>query len=288
MNLDDCLPPALRGATITRVGAGLSGAGVYKVGEAHILKVHDAPIENLGILRLASDAGLAPRLVHVDEARHAIVLEYVADRGFMMMMVVPSSRDRAIALLGETLRKVHALPPPPDARRGDARTFLADLWPDLAGLAVPAFVAPTVQAVLDETPPPDDRLVVSHNDVNPTNLIFDGARLLLVDWSTASLNDPTYDLAAAAVFFRLDARPLFEAYDGSEPSPRFFYNKRLIAALAGTMFLRLAKQAGYGGGDTEIPLDEFYAKRRTGEVDIAAPEGQWLFGVALLDVSRSS
>jgi Phosphotransferase enzyme family len=266
----------------------MSGAGVYRVGDAHVLKVHDAPVPNLALLRLASDAGLAPRLVHVDEARNAIVSEYVEDRGFAMLMVTPSSRDHAISLLGELLRKVHALPLPPGGTLGDARTLLADIWPDLGGLAVPAFVAPIIQAVLDEPPPPDDRVVVSHNDVNPTNLIFDGKRLLLVDWSTSGPNDPTYDLAGAAVFLRIDARPLFEAYDGSEPSPRYFYNKRLVAALAGAMFLRLAKQGGYAGGDTEIPLADFYAKRLAGEVDIASPEGRWLFGIALLDVSRSS
>jgi aminoglycoside phosphotransferase (APT) family kinase protein len=288
MNLEDCLPPALRGATITRVAAGLSGAGVYRVGDAHVLRVHDAPLAHLALLRLASDAGLAPRLVHVDEARNAIVSEYVEDRGFAMLMVTPSSRDHAIALLGELLREVHALPLPPGGVVGDARTLLADIWPELAGLAVPAFVAPSIQAVLDEVPPPDDRVVVSHNAVDPTNLVFDGKRLLLVDWSASGPNDPTYDLAGAAVFLRLDARPLFEAYDGSEPSPRYFYNKRLVAALAGAMFLRLAKQAGYPGGDGEMPLAELDAKCRTGEVDIARPEGQWQFGVALLDVSRSS
>jgi hypothetical protein len=266
----------------------MSGAGVYRVGDDHILKVHEAPITNLAYLRVASDGGVAPGLVHVDEARNAIVLEYVRDRGFTMLIRNPSTRDRAIALLGELLRKVHALPLPPGGTVGDARTLLADTWPDLAGIPVPAFVAPAVQAALDEPPPPDDRVVVSHNDVNPTNLVFDGERLLLVDWSMSGPNDPTYDLAAAAVFFRLDARPLFEAYDGSEPSARYFYNKRLVAALCGAMFLRLAKQAGHPGGDSHLSIAEFYAKLGAGEVSLAKPEGKWLYGLALIDVSQTS
>lgn len=285
MNLDECLPPALRGATITPVGAGLSGAGVYRVNDSHILKLDD---RLAALQRLAGEAGLAPRVVHVDEVRHAIVTELIVDKGFLPMMIVPSTRDQAIALLGETLRRVHALPLPPDLPRSDARTVLADLQPQLAGFAVPAFVGPTLQAILDEPAPPDDRLVVSHNDVNPTNLVFDGERLLLVDWATAGANDPTFDLAAAAVFFRLDARPLFEAYDGSEPPPRYFYNRRLVAALAGTLFLKLAREAGHPGGDHHLSLDDFYAKRRAGEVSHASPEGQWLFGLALLEVSQQS
>ena len=37
--------------------------------------------------------------------------------------------------------------------------------------------------------------VASHNDPNPRNIIFDGARLWLVDWETSFRNDPMVDLA---------------------------------------------------------------------------------------------
>lgn len=40
-------------------------------------------------------------------------------------------------------------------------------------------------------------LVSSHNDPNPRNLLFDGARLWLVDWELASRNDRLFDLAIA-------------------------------------------------------------------------------------------
>ena len=51
MNLEACLPAELRGpaTTITRIAAGLSGAGVYRVeagGQAYVLKVStDEPVE---------------------------------------------------------------------------------------------------------------------------------------------------------------------------------------------------------------------------------------------------
>src|SRR4029078_3304190 len=43
-------------------------------------------------------------------------------------------------------------------------------------------------------------LVASHNDLNPSNVLFDGRRLWLVDWETACLNDPLVDVATAANF----------------------------------------------------------------------------------------
>jgi thiamine kinase-like enzyme len=41
---------------------------------------------------------------------------------------------------------------------------------------------------------------LSHDDVNPTNLVYDGNRLLLLDWDNAGKNEPMYDLATISVF----------------------------------------------------------------------------------------
>src|SRR4051812_3571948 len=87
-NLEDCLPPELRTSTttLTRMAAGLSGARVYRVdaaGGAFVLKITDSrePLaawrRKLGVQRLAADAGLAPRIAHVDEARRAVVSWFV-------------------------------------------------------------------------------------------------------------------------------------------------------------------------------------------------------------------
>ena len=43
-----------------------------------------------------------------------------------------------------------------------------------------------------------DTFVSCHNDPNPQNLLFDGHRLWLVDWETASRSDPFIDVATMA------------------------------------------------------------------------------------------
>ena len=82
MDVEACLPAELRGpgTTITRVAVGMSGAGVYRVdatGEPFLLEVW-AAVEpfaawrrKLFIQEQAAQAGLAPRVVHVDEERRA-------------------------------------------------------------------------------------------------------------------------------------------------------------------------------------------------------------------------
>src|SRR4051794_26992466 len=94
MTIEDCLPAELRGPATTteRIAAGLSGAGVYRVesgGQSFVLKVAAATESEddwgrtLLIQRLAADAGLAPRIVHVDEPRRAVLTAFVVDRSFV-------------------------------------------------------------------------------------------------------------------------------------------------------------------------------------------------------------
>jgi thiamine kinase-like enzyme len=311
VNADACLPPALQGAdtTIARIRAGLSGAGVYRVeaaGQAFVLKVSapSAPLEEfqrtLSQLRLAADAGLAPAIVHVDEERRAILTAFIVDRSFAALYFDAQTRPAALGLLGRTLRRVHDLPAPQTCWKSPEE-FLGELRSRLEAAGwLPAFVHEALGRVRDEPAPVCERaLVLSHNDVNPTNLAFDGERLFLLDWDASGLNDPFYDLAAISVFLRMDAdacRALLAAHDDAAVAvlpARFTYNQRLVSALCGATFLRLARQAGHtgaSGGETlaSAPsLGEFYQRARSGAVSIASPDGQWEFGLALVKASTS-
>ena len=307
MSIEACLPPDLRGptTTITKVSAGLSGAGVYRVdaaGQAFVLKISDEsqPVADwrrtLHIRHCAADAGLSPRIVHADEARRAVVSEFVVDRSFPAFYRNPGTHEAALALLGRTLRRVHELPLPPDAVSKDQQAFLQDIWSGLTNdFAVPGFAADAVRRMLVEEPPASERAVVlSHNDVNPTNLIFDGENILLLDWETAAPNDPFFDLAAVSVFLRMDEETcgkLLAAHDGESVSrlpDRFTYDRRFAAVLCGALFLHLARQRGHAGatGDETIEstpwLGDFYKRLMSGALRIDSAEGQWWFGLALL------
>jgi thiamine kinase-like enzyme len=307
MSLEACLPTELQGpaTTITRIAAGLSGAGVYRVeaaGQAFVLKIsgEDEPLatwrRKLHIQQLAANAGLAPRVIHVDEARRAVVSALVVDRSFPAFYGDPRTREAALAQLGRTVRRVHELPLPPEANASDPREFLATIWSGaVANFALPAFVGDAVRRVLTEQPPARERaLVLSHNDVNPTNLVYDGEKLLLLDWQTAGPNDPFYDLAAISVFLRMDegtCQRLLAAYDG-EPVSRlpaqFAYSRRLVAVLCGAIFLHLARQSGHAGASgretlgSTPSLADFYQQMRAGSLSPATAEGQWCFGLALI------
>jgi aminoglycoside phosphotransferase (APT) family kinase protein len=311
-SLEACLPADLQGSatTITRVAAGMSGAGVYRVeaaGQAYVLKVvaETEPIERwrrrVHIQRLAADAGVAPRVVHVDEARRAVVSVFAGGTSFPALYGDPRTRADMLELLGRTVRRVHEIPLPPDADALEPRTFLGTIWSALApGFAVPGFVADAVARMLAEEAPACERpAVLSHNDANPTNIVYDGEHLLFVDWDTAGPNDPFYDLAAIAVFLRMDdatCQRLLAAHDGAPEGAlpaRFVYNRRIIAVMCGAASLYVARTKGHAGAtgqetlESTLSLEELYQRMRTGSLSIATPEGQWCFGLALVKASTT-
>ena len=305
MTLEACLPPALQGpgTTITRIAAGLSGAEVHRVeaaGQRYVLK-RSSPDEpaadwrrRVDIQRMAAAAGVAPRIVHADEERRAVLSAFVDDKSFTAFVMDPRTRPAAIALLGQTLRRVHDLPIPPGATALPPRTLLANIWPEVdASGAVPAFVGDAVQRMLAEEPPADPRaLVLSHNDVNPTNLVYDGAAIVLLDWQTAGPMHPFFDLAAISVFLRMDDATccaLLAAHDGAPVDrlpARFAYTRRLAAIVCGTCFLWLARAApptyAPPSLDATPALAEIYQQLRAGALDVASAAGQRAFGLALV------
>jgi thiamine kinase-like enzyme len=310
MTVEDCLPADLRGptTTLTRIAAGLSGAGVYRVeasGQSFVLKVageaeNDADWRRaLHIQRLAADAGLAPRIVHVDEARRAVLTAFVLDRSFVAFYGDPRTHEAALTQLGRTVRRIHALPLPADVSMRDPREFLAQVWNGfLAGFALPDFAGDTVQRVLAEDPLTRERtLVLGHNDLNPTNLVYDGEAILILDWATAGPMDAFYDLAVLSVFLRMDEGTclrLLSAYDGRrfvELPHRFIYTRRLAAALAGSFQLYLARQMKHAGAtgvetlDSTLSLGEFYQRMQAGALKLGTADGHWGFGLALLKES---
>ncbi|MEP6832128.1 MAG: hypothetical protein ABJB74_01990 [Gemmatimonas sp.] len=88
-----CLSPELRQptTTITRIAAGMSGAGVYRVEtpDGQFVLKTTAQDEPVGVWRskvrmqqAVAEAGIAPKVFHADENRRAVVSELIVDRSF--------------------------------------------------------------------------------------------------------------------------------------------------------------------------------------------------------------
>jgi aminoglycoside phosphotransferase (APT) family kinase protein len=138
----------------------------------------------------------------------------------------------------------------------------------------------------------DDRRVLSHNDLNPTNILWDGTRAWLVDWEVSGSTHPYYDLAVLSMFLNLgesEALGLLARQEGAATTPAqaetFAALRRVAAIFCGTMFLRLAGEltSSVSASLEEAPtLSQFYAKLGRGELSLRSPLGQAAFGQALL------
>jgi aminoglycoside phosphotransferase (APT) family kinase protein len=211
----------------------------------------------------------------------------------------PRTRVSIVQQIGRTLRRVHDLPVPAALPRLEPLQILAQFANDVRTAALPAFVRDAVAQLLAETPPASERaLTVSHNDLNPSNVIYDGTRLLLLDWDAAAVNEPLYDLATMSVFLRFDdvtCAALIAAHDDAdaiadELPARFRYDRRLVAVTCGVGMLGLATRQGHAGDarskvEDTASLVDVYQRMRAGALNVASPAGQWVLGLALVKAS---
>lgn len=294
------LPPEVAGevAEVRFLSSGLSGAGVYAVTSSRgelVLRVQPEPEfgrweQQSLVLRRAAERGVAPAVLHVDEEERAIVSARAPGRPLAAALADPAQRRRALDGVVVQLRALHAVGPDGVGER-DPVAWLRGLL--VAQRPRPGFpgwaegiepIAAEGAAVLDG----DRRRVVSHNDLNPGNVVWDGERAWLVDWEVAGLGHPFYDLAALAMFLQLDESAALALLAEQEQRPiddeeriTFAALRRLAAVLCGLTLLAMVPDL------TVLPspppsLAEFYAGLRAGAHDLASPGGRGAFALALL------
>ena len=187
------------------VMGGVSGAGVFLVeagGRRFVLRLEGqpSPLRNphqYESMRIAAEAGLAPRIHYLDAHERVVMMDFIEDRGLENFPGGPPGLAQATGALLQQLQAVPLFAPFMD-------------YPDLVG-RVWVHVCKTglfAEGVLDAA---SQRLaeireayvldtgayVSSHNDFLPRNLLFDGKRLWLIDWENAFRDDPLIDLATA-------------------------------------------------------------------------------------------
>ncbi|HET9929845.1 MAG TPA: phosphotransferase [Polyangiaceae bacterium] len=309
------LSPLLRFLPVEHVGtteriepirAGLSGAGVYAVTTSQgsfVLRVQDRNLDEnyfaqqLRVLRRAEQAGVAPRIAHVDEAARAIVSARISGKPLGAALADPAQRNSVLASAVEHLRALHSLDSSGVADRDPMRyadeTYRAVR--ERSGFPVWASDLETEFGHIRRLLARDPRKVVNHNDVNPGNLLWDGERVWLVDWEVTGLDHPHYDLATLALFLRLDddaALGLAAMHDGAPLSPDARVNFRALRKLSGLLcgltFLSLVQDLSIrpAPGIEHAPtLSEVYQGMQRGEHSLQSPLGQTMMGLALLAMS---
>jgi aminoglycoside phosphotransferase (APT) family kinase protein len=288
---------------VAPIHMGLSGAGVYAITTSRgefILRVEGAGADlsswrrQLLLLRRVAEHGIAPPIVHADEEARAFVQERASGLPLHLALADPSQRGPAMAGVVMQVRALHALDPGGMESR-DPIAFVRAIWevqrlrPGFPGWAEGVGAAlDTIEPVLAR----DRRTVVSHNDLNPGNILWDGERAWLIDWNAAGLTHPYYDLAALATFLSLDSDTAHGLLALQEQTmlddaarTTFAALRRVVELAAGCMFLSLMPDLtalaipAHAEGPTPA---ECFAELRAGRLDLQQPSGRAAIGLAFL------
>ncbi|MDP9148947.1 MAG: aminoglycoside phosphotransferase family protein [Myxococcota bacterium] len=286
-------------SVVELIAVGLSGARVYAVSSTRgelVLRVNAGGAnaarwaQQLRVLRRAAAHGIAPAIVHVDDTARAIVSTRAPGVPLVAGLMDPGQRSAAIASVVDQLRALHAI----DVIGIEERDPLVHAYEHAAAQrrrpGFPAWAA-ALDPVFDSiatTLARDPRRVVSHNDLNPANVLWDGARAWLVDWEVAGLAHPFYDLAVLAMFLQLDDAAALGLLARQEQRPvddvmraTFAALRRLAALFCGLVFASLVPDLNLlpASGPS---LSEFYAGLRAGRLDLRDPGARAAFALALL------
>ncbi len=212
----DCLIEELKGGLTNRV---------YKIGrggEAYVLRLDDEKTQvfglnrprELGILRTASAAGLAPDIFYADAERGILLSRYIDGRVWTTGDL--ASREN-IEALAEVLRRIHALPL--SGERFDPLAVAGGYLGKLESRPELHAFGERCKAIV-ESAGEITFCCCCHNDVVAANVVAT-PDLVLLDWEYACDNDPMFDLASLIVYHELDAAAanvLLNAYAGGEAS----------------------------------------------------------------------
>lgn len=225
-------------------GASLNGTYV-----ARIMPMADTAEREIVVQEELSQAGYSVPAVHLSGPPDDAI-----DAAWMLMDLAPgaplleglSARDvaaqpsRVLRLpdrMAEMSVALHRLDPTPIINRlglGDDLADQVETWRSRARIAGRDDLV-ALTDWLDAHRPPTGTTSITHGDLHPFNILSDGHTETVIDWTNATIGDPTLDLAFTTML--LDLAPV----DGPALARKAV---RAVAGLASKRFLRAYQLAG--------------------------------------------
>ena len=285
---------------VAPLAGGASGAAPFRVevgGRRYLVRAEGvpSPLRNphqYVSLRIAAEAGIAPRVHYVDEAARVAVTDFVEQRPLALYPGGPRALAQA---LGALLARLQATPVFPHFV--DYPVIVGHLFAHVRRTGL--FAAGVLDAHVERLERLSQAyasglagLVSSHNDLIPSNILFDGERLWLIDWESAYRNDPLVDVST--VLDTLAPLPELEevvlrAWLGRAPDEALRARLAVVRALtrlyyAGVLFSASAAASG-AMSDTDLSAPtraELRQAIRDGRLAPGTPQTRHILGKMFL------
>jgi thiamine kinase-like enzyme len=290
--------------SIMPLTGGRSSALVYKImvrGKLYLLRLvmetdqFRDPIRQHISMNIAAEAGIAPHVYYAEPQDGLSITDFIETIPLSSHF---ASQDALLFELVKTIKSIHATPLFPklvdflDGIDLFIQQFKAlKLLPDNATEEHFRYYSQIQQVY----PRHGTDLVSSHNDLNPSNILFDGKKIWIVDWESAFQNDRYADLAIVANFFVLNEAQeevYLKAYFGDSldeyQKARFFLMRQVCYMFYAMMLLKLAATLRTPHSILEESMDtpryrEFREQIGSGKISSTSFEGHLLFGKVLLN-----
>jgi aminoglycoside phosphotransferase (APT) family kinase protein len=295
-----CVLGSIPLSAVIPVSGGATAATVLRIeagGRSYLLRMEGtpSPLRNphqYVSMRLAAEAGIAPKLLYADETARAAVMDYVEQQP---LHTYPGGPHALAQALGGLLARLQATPVFPYFVAYPE--IVARLWAHVCrtGLFAPGVLDRYTErlARIREAYVWDPaQSVSSHNDFIPGNILFDGKRLWLIDWESAYRNDPLVDVAV--LLDNVARSPeledaLLRAWLGRAPdealAARLVLTRALTRLYYAGVLLSASATAPRANPETDVSapaLSQFQQAIRDGHLKPGAPETKHALGKMFL------
>jgi aminoglycoside phosphotransferase (APT) family kinase protein len=285
---------------VVPVAGGASTASTFRIdtGNRHyLLRVEGepSPLRNphqYVSMRIAAEAGIAPQIRYLDEGARIVVIDFIAQQPLHSYPGGPEALARAS---GALLARVQATPVFPHFV--NYPDIVARLFAHVrrTGIFAAGVLDPHVarlERLREAYNAGLTSLVSSHNDSIPSNILFDGERLWMIDWESAYRNDPLVDVAIvldSLVRSRELADVLLRAWLGRRPDEDLRVRLEAVRALTRLYYagvvLSASAAASWISDDTDLSaptIAEFQQAIRVGRLKPRTPETKHIMGKMFL------
>lgn len=283
--------------SVRRVVGGVTTALTLRVqadGRVFLLRVEGepSPLRNphqYQSMRIAAEAGIAPKIHYLDESAGVVVMDLVEPRP---LREYPGGPPALVQALGELLKRLQETPVFPHFV--DYPDIVSRLFAYVrrTGLFAPGLLDRHVEhleRIAERYESGLERRVSSHDDLHPGNVLFDGRRLWLIDWESAYRNDPLVDAAIAIDSFAFSPElqdTLLETLLGRTPPPTLRSRMETVRAFTrlyfAGVFLSASAVARAGvapDADLSAPtVAEFTQSLHDGALKPGTPETKHIMG----------
>jgi aminoglycoside phosphotransferase (APT) family kinase protein len=278
------------------VGASALSYRIEVAGRPYLLRLESFrrdevrdPHRSYVCMQAAVEAGIAPAVHHADAAAGVVISDFVRERA---LSDYPSGTQGLVRDLGRLVARLQAVPAFPAV--SDYPAMIGYLLGRLldSGLFAPGLLdrhQKGFERIRAAYPWDAAALVSSHNDANPSNVLFDGERLWLIDWETAYRNDPLADVATLGAFYARTPELetlLLRSWLGREPDRMLLARLGLMRLLVRMFYgcaasLNAANASGAVVPETDLSAptpEQFREDVAQGRLAAGSPEGQRIVG----------